>query len=111
MVLDKTMKTSFETVALPVAVRKKMGVIAMKTMGQEYLIGQATPEKLLYYALSLPVTTASVGMPKLDHIEENVRLVKAFKPLPDWEMRELSTTLSQKNKAAMDLFLSRHIDA
>ena len=111
MVLDKTMKTSFETVALPVAVRKKMGVIAMKTMGQEYLIGQATPEKLLYYALSLPVTTASVGMPKLEHIEDNVRLVKAFTPLPNSEMRELSKTLSQRNKTAMDSFLSRHVDA
>jgi predicted aldo/keto reductase-like oxidoreductase len=111
MVLDKTMKTSFETVALPVAVRKKMGVIAMKVMGQEYLIGQATPEKLLHYALTLPVATASVGMPKLEHIEDNVRLAKAFKPLLDREMRELSTTLSQKNKAAMDSFLSRHVDA
>jgi predicted aldo/keto reductase-like oxidoreductase len=111
MVLDKTVKTSFETVALPVAVRKKMGVIAMKVMGQDYLIGQATPEKLMYYALSLPVTTASIGMPKLDQIEDNVRLAKAFKPLSAREMRELSTTLSQKNKVAMDSFLSHHVDA
>jgi predicted aldo/keto reductase-like oxidoreductase len=111
MVPDKTMKTSFETVALPVAVRKKMGVIAMKVMGQEFLVGQATPEKLLSYALSLPVTTASVGMPKLEHIEDNVRLAKAFKPLSEREMQELSTTLSRQNKAAMDLFLSHHVDA
>jgi uncharacterized protein len=111
MVPDKTINTSFEKVALPVAVRKKMGIIAMKTMGQDYLIGPATPQKLLYYALSLPVTTASVGMPKLGHIEENVRLAKAFKPLPESEMRELSTTLSQKAKAAMDSFLSHHVDA
>jgi predicted aldo/keto reductase-like oxidoreductase len=111
MIPDKTMKTSFETVALPVAVRKKMGVIAMKVMGQEFLIGQATPEKLLRYALSLPVTTASVGMPKLEHIEDNVRLAKAFTPLSEREMKELSTTLSRQNKAAMDLFLSHHVDA
>jgi hypothetical protein len=49
-------------------------------------------------------------MPKPEYIEDNVRLVKAFKPLPDSEMRELSTTLSQKNKTAMDLFFSRHVD-
>jgi uncharacterized protein len=111
MVLDKTMKTSFEAVALPVAVRKNMGVIAMKVMGQEFLIGQATPEKLLHYALSLPVTTASVGMPKLEHIEDNVRLVKAFKPLSVQEMRELSITVSRQTKAAMDSFLKHHVDA
>ena len=41
-----------------------MGVIAMKVFGQEQLVGAAAPEKLLTYALSLPVGLASVGMPK-----------------------------------------------
>ena len=38
---------SFERLALPVAVRKKMGVIAMKVFGQEQLLGAAPPDKLL----------------------------------------------------------------
>jgi predicted aldo/keto reductase-like oxidoreductase len=103
--------TSFEKIALPVANRKKMGVIAMKVMAQDGLIGPASPEKLLYYAQSLPVTTAIVGMPKLEQIEANVRLAKAFKPLPESEMRELSTHLAKNHKAALDRFFSRHIDA
>ena len=41
MLLNKAMATGFEKVALPVAVRKRMGIIAMKVMGQEYLIGQS----------------------------------------------------------------------
>src|SRR5262245_40894285 len=53
----------FEKLALPVAVRKKMGVIAMKVFGQEQLVGAAAPDKLLVFALSLPVSLASVGMP------------------------------------------------
>ena len=77
---------SFQTVALPVAHRKNIGVIAMKIFAQDALTGQATPEKLLYYSLSLPVATAVVGMPRLEHIEENVRLAKAFRPLPEDEM-------------------------
>jgi predicted aldo/keto reductase-like oxidoreductase len=72
MVPNEAIKTSFETVALPVASRKQMGVIAMKVFAQDALIGQATPEKLLHYSLSLPVTTAVTGMPKFEHIEENV---------------------------------------
>lgn len=111
MVPNEALKTSFEALALPVAVRKKMGIIAMKVFAQEALNGQAAPEKLIYYALSLPVTAAVVGMPKLDHIEENVRLVKNFKPLPKSEMKQLSSVLASKNKMAIDLFFANHIDS
>ena len=73
---------SFETVALPVARAKKMGIIAMKIFGQDALVGAAPANKLLHYSLSLPVTTAVVGMPKLEHLEENVQLARGFKALP-----------------------------
>ena len=42
------------------AVRKGMGVIAMKVFGQDQLVGAAPIEKLLAYALSLPVSLASL---------------------------------------------------
>ena len=77
---NEAIKTSFETLALPVANRKHMGVIAMKVMAQDALIGPAEPAKLMYYSLSLPVTAVVIGMPKFEHIEENCRLAKAFKP-------------------------------
>lgn len=111
MVVNDALKTSFETVALPVAQRKNLGVIAMKVYAQENLLGQAPLEKLLSYALSLPVTLAVVGMPKLEHIGHNVRMAKAFKPLAPSEMKDLSRKLSEKNKAALDRFFSRHVDA
>jgi len=111
MIINPAMKTSFQTVALPVANRKKMGVIAMKIFAQEGLLGQAPLEKLMYYALSLPVTLVTVGMPKMEHIDSNIAMAKAFKPLPKSEMQELSTRLSSKNKAAFDRYLSTHIDA
>ena len=76
MVPNKAMKTSFETVALPVATRKKMGVMAMKVFCAGGPDVRASAEKLLYYTLSLPVTTAVVGMPKLEHISETCSLLK-----------------------------------
>src|SRR5215469_15924661 len=76
MVPNDAMKSSFETAALPVAVRKKMGILAIKSFAQDALIGQAPVEKLLYYTLSLPVTAAVVGMPKLEHIDHNIGLAK-----------------------------------
>jgi uncharacterized protein len=112
MVPNEAMKISFEDVALPVAHRKKMGVIAMKVFAQEALLGQAPVEKLLYYSLSLPgVTLAVAGMPKFEFIDQNVALVKAFKPLPPGEMKQLSGHLADHNKAALDRFFSTHVDA
>jgi aryl-alcohol dehydrogenase-like predicted oxidoreductase len=111
MVPNGMLTTSFEEVALPVARRKKMGVIAMKIFAQEALVGQAPPEKLLYYSLSLPgVTLAVAGMPKFEFIDRNVALAKAFKPLPSGEMKDLSAALSARNKLSLDHFFSTHID-
>jgi hypothetical protein len=112
MVTNPDLKTSFEDVALPVARRKKMGVIAMKVFAQEALVGQAPPAKLLYYPLSLAgVTLAVAGMPKFEFIDQNVALAKAFKALPPGEMRQLSAGLAARNKVALDRFFSTHIDA
>jgi hypothetical protein len=88
-----------------------MGVLAMKVFAQDALLTEAKPEKLLYYSLSLPVAAAVVGMPKLQYIEENVQWAKRFRPLPKSEMKQISATLSIKNKAKLDWFFSTHVDA
>jgi predicted aldo/keto reductase-like oxidoreductase len=111
LVPDMSFKDSFETLALPVAIRKKMGVLAIKVYGQDHLTAHATPEQLLHYALSLPVTSAIVGMPKLEQIEDNVRLAKAFKPMPPSEMKQISDAVSGKAKVALDRFFANHVDA
>jgi aryl-alcohol dehydrogenase-like predicted oxidoreductase len=102
---------SFEALALPVANRKRMGVIAMKIFGQEYLVGKATTRELIYYALSLPVSMASLGMPKPEMLEENVALGREFKPLPASEMQRLRTAVSEPEKTAFARFMRHHRDA
>jgi hypothetical protein len=57
MIPNEALKTSFESLALPVANRKKMGVIAMKVFAQDHLGGQVTPDQAISYSLSLPVAT------------------------------------------------------
>ena len=109
MVPNPAMPPSFETVALPVATRKHMGVIAMKVFAQDALLHDANPKELLYYSLSLPVTTAVVGMPKLEHIQENIAFAKSFSPLSKSEMERISGNLTN-NKAKLDLFFSNHVD-
>ena len=111
MVPNESIKTSFQQLALPVANRKKMGVIAMKVMAQDALIGQATADKLLQYSLSLPVTACVVGMPKFEHIDQNIRLAKSFKPMTQSEMRQFAAPLSDRNKQALERYFSDHVDA
>jgi len=101
---------SFESLALPVAKRKNMGVIAMKVFAQEALSDKAPAEKLIRYSLSLPVTAAVVGMPKLQFVDENIAIAKRFQPLPPAEMESLSGTLSAEHKARLDMFFQDHVD-
>jgi predicted aldo/keto reductase-like oxidoreductase len=110
MKLAPTVPASFERLALPVATRKKMGVIAMKVFGQEHLVGAAPPEKLLAYALSLPVSLASVGMPQLELMDRNASWVKAFTPMSPAERSKLTDSIATGRKQAMCQFFREHED-
>jgi predicted aldo/keto reductase-like oxidoreductase len=110
MVPNPDMKTSFETLALPVAHGKNMGIIAMKVFAQDALLEHSSPEKLLHYSLSLPVATAVVGMPKLEHISANIQSAKNFQPLSKHEMERMSSGLSELKKAELDRFFMNHRD-
>lgn len=111
MIMNRTLPASFEHQALPVALKKKMGITAMKVYAQEGLVGAAPLDKLLSYALTLPVAAAVVGMPEFHHIDENVKMAKAFKPLSTPEMRDISGRLSKEHKARLDAFFATHVDA
>ena len=114
MVLNSAFKTSFENLVLPVARSKNLGILAMKVMGQEMLVGtgdgKSHPEKLLRYSLSLPVATAVVGMPKLDLIKENTEYARNFQPMPVKEMQDFSRQVSAVHKMALDLHFHDHVD-
>jgi uncharacterized protein len=74
-------------------------------------VGQAPPEKLIQYSMSLPVAATVIGMPKPEHVVQNVQVAKAFKPMTLDEMRRMSGELSAKNRAALELFFRDHVDA
>ena len=74
-------------------------------------MGSSPLEKLIRYSLSLPVATAVLGMPKIEYLEEDVRIAKAFEPLSRSQMRNLSGHLSSAHKARLDRFLYNHVDA
>jgi predicted aldo/keto reductase-like oxidoreductase len=102
---------SFESLALPVANSKKMGVIAMKIFAQDQIVGKAPVQDLIRYSLSLPVTACVLGMPKLEFIEENLAVAKAFKPMSRRDMDRVSGQLTSAYKAQLDNYFNHHIDA
>ncbi|GHT55142.1 oxidoreductase [Bacteroidia bacterium] len=105
---------SFETITLPVAQKKNMGIIGMKVLAYGHLIGNA-PDKadvqtLLRYAWSLPITSTIVGMTSLADVEQNAAWASAFQAMSPDEMRELSNRISSANKVAIDKYFANHSD-
>jgi predicted aldo/keto reductase-like oxidoreductase len=79
--------TGPETMLLPVAQRKNMGVIAMKVYGHGEL---KQHELALRYSLGLPgVSLAILGMEEEAQIDENVRLAQQMTPLSQPELDAL----------------------
>lgn len=113
MALNPSRNGSFEELALPAASRKNLGVIAMKVTGQEFLLGsepgKADVDSLLRYSLSLPVTTAVVGMPRVEFIEHNVTTARNFSPLGDDEMERLRRALAPA-RSPLEKKLVGHLD-
>jgi len=111
---DPTIKTSFEKVVLPVARKKNLGILAMKVLGQGHLVGtepnKASPENLLRYAWSLPITAAMIGMPSPEMVRQNAQWARSFTPMPEIEMKEFSRRMATANKAALDRYFSCHAD-
>src|SRR5215469_1159723 len=99
MALNASRNGRFEELALPAAVAKGLGIIAMKVTGQEFLVGdgvgKADMSSLLRYSLSLPVTTAVVGMPRPEMLAHNVEIARTFSPLPDQEKDRLRQQLNR----------------
>ncbi|UCH63686.1 MAG: aldo/keto reductase [Fidelibacterota bacterium] len=71
------------------AQEKEVGVIAMKAVERGSLVKQGLDvRQLLSYVLSYPVSTVIVGISVVEHLEENVRIARTFKPLSKAEMVE-----------------------
>ncbi len=82
----------FASTALADAVRRGMGVIAMKVTAQGALLGPdgLSMDEALGYALSVPgVTHAIVGCSNPAEVDDNARIARSFVPFDAAKMREL----------------------
>ena len=113
MALNASRNGRFEELALPAANAKNLGIIAMKVTGQEFLVGGGTGKadmsSLLRYSMSLPVTTAVVGMPRPEMLGNNVEIARSFSPMKDDEKQRLRQQLGPAREG-LEKKLVGHLD-
>lgn len=113
MALNASRNGRFEELALPAANAKNLGVIAMKITGQEFLVGEgpgkADMRSLLRYSMSLPVTTAVVGMPRPEMLTHNVETARSFSPIDDQEKERFRQQL-KPSREGLEKRLVGHLD-
>jgi len=83
---------SFEQKVLPELNKRNIAVIGMKPFtgkGEPLKKGIVTPEQMLRYAMSLPVTTTLTGMEKPDVLRQNLTIAQNFKPMSAQEMEDV----------------------
>ena len=80
---------SFEKQVLPVAVERGMGIQGMKSTANSKLLHTIPIRDCLTYVLSLPISCLAVGCTTIGQIEDDVRIVQAFKPLDEAAMANI----------------------
>jgi predicted aldo/keto reductase-like oxidoreductase len=81
---------SFQERLLPLCERRGIGVVAMKVLARGALFGaHVSAADCIRYVLTLPISTAIVGVSNLEQLERDVAIANAFTPLAPSEMRSL----------------------
>src|SRR5262245_16608881 len=90
---------SFERLVLPELVRKRIGVLGMKSIANGIILKSRTVTAVdcLRYALSLPTSVVITGMETLARLEQAVQVLRNFRPLSAGERKAL---LARTAKAA-----------
>lgn len=74
---------SFEKAVLPELVRRKIGVLGMKTMGDQIFLKSdtATPVEYLHYTMNLPTDVVVTGCDSMKILRQAIDAAKSFQPL------------------------------
>src|ERR1700727_3397226 len=82
---------SFTRGVMPVAVQQGIGVLAMKTFGDHFILDSKTIEPLeaLQYGLTQPVSVVITGIDSMPVLEQALMAVKTFKPLTQEQVTAL----------------------
>jgi aryl-alcohol dehydrogenase-like predicted oxidoreductase len=99
---------SFERNVLPAAVQKGMAVFSIKSMsgsGESIVRGALTPTEALSYAMSVPGVSATLsGIESMEVLDQNLEILRNFKPLAEEQMVALREHGRQFNDGRYELY-------
>jgi len=76
---------SFEKKVLPVALEQKIGVLAMKPMGDPFILETkaVTAVECLHYSMNLPVGVVITGIDSIPILEQALNAARTFRPMSE----------------------------
>lgn len=77
---------SFETLVLPEAQKRNLGIQGMKSLANAKLLQSMSVRQCLRYVLSLPIHCLAVGCTTIGQIEDDVRVAQEFHPYTPKEL-------------------------
>ena len=91
---------SFTHQVMPVALEQGIGVLAMKTFGDHFILESKTVEPIeaLHYGLTQPVSVVITGIDSLPILGQALQAARTFKPLSEAQANSL---LARTQQAAM----------
>jgi len=92
---------SFAKLVLPEAVRLKMGILGMKSMGDAVILKSkaVSATECLHYALNLPTSVVITGIDKPALLQQALEIGGSFRPLSATEVKAI---VDKTSKAAED---------
>jgi predicted aldo/keto reductase-like oxidoreductase len=105
---------SFEDRVLPILLKNEIGVEAMKTFGDNYILRSKTvqPIEALHYSMTLPTSVVITGIDNLQVLDQAIEAARTFKPMTK---EQIVALLSRTREAAangqFELYkISQHFD-
>ena len=82
---------SFARVVVPELVKRNIGVLGMKSMGNGIILrsGTVTAVECLHYALNLPTSVVITGIDSVDILDQAFEAARTFSPMTDANVRAL----------------------
>ncbi len=92
---------SFTAQVMPVALKQGVGVLAMKTFGDSFILKSNTvqPIEALHYGLTLPVSVIITGIDSTQVLDQAFEAARTFKPL---DQAQINSLLARTATAASD---------
>jgi len=109
-VMDAHFK-SFERKVLPVALELDMGILAMKTFGDKFILetGAVSPIDMLHYGLNLPTSVVITGIDKPEILDQAIAAATTFAPLSAEKVAEiLAKTAGLAVEGKSELYKTTH---